>query len=273
MRKTLTVCCLLLLMVVPGTVEAEVGIGIPDMVGEQVEELDKEVRKFRARQPVFDELNSFLVRVSTADSDFVSHSTISPDLDDHRLYLTLNVNRPTDKSLFLLLSDGEGTVQSDFELSSTLPSSFNLNTDTATVDHLAYVDDQVHALINVPTGDSGPQSLVHFRQAEDVSKAAFPPGFTLSNGTVPVTVNTLAYGSGNDMYLAGDSGVFKVDRSTAVSQWGFRHLDQYRMQDGNIVTLNDTPYISSVYDSPTGLLVQTAALRPEGGTVAWSDTI
>lgn len=278
MRKYSLILFVVLISFFATGASADVGFGIPDMIEDKVEELDEKVRRFKANQPVFDRLIPFAVQVSNADTDFIASSAITKATNDHRIYTVLDINRPTEKSQVLFLSDGEGKVQSEFELTTTSAGVFDLKEDTATFEQLTVRNGEVHALVNIPTQDSGPLSLIHFRDAKDVSQQAFPGiiGVRVSGDTTdtPVTVNTMTYDSTDSIIVGGDSGVFKYDLQTTIPDWNQQHLNDFRIQDGNLLTMNDTVYLSSVFDTPGGgVLVEVAALDNGGGTVGWIDVV
>lgn len=262
------------LLVVPVLVQgADFGFGIPDMVEEKVEDLDEKVRTRGPSGPALSNLRGFDVDLSEADTDFISASTIAPN--EQRIYATVNFNNQNKDKIQLIQLDGQGNELAREDLIA----GGGGGSPADTTEQLAFApNDKVDVLTQVQT-PAGPAALF-FRFRDNNAMSLINDELSLFAGTdTAVSVNQFAYGEDENVYLAGDSGVFSLSGSGFSSapgrgRWGNRFQEKFFVPDDSLITRGDSIFLASIENqSVTGnedTFVVTA-LNADS-SVAWTDT-
>jgi hypothetical protein len=277
MKRYVLVFAVFLLLVANPLQAADFGFGIPDMVEEKVEELDQEVREFKANQPLLDELRETLVAVSGDTRDKVVDATITEGEFKNLVYVVLDVNRPGNEGIGLFESDGEGKV-----LASELFDGENVSHEQISI---SLDNNFVDILLTINT-DTGPASILSRRQVNNgLSRPGAGIGDVVIGSTASqlgktdtaVKVSTFSYDQTEEnIYVSGDSGVFKVLTATSgdvlPNAWNSKFQEEFNVPSSNLIVSEDTVYVTAL--EPYSVSNQNIQLKKiaSDSTVARVDT-
>jgi hypothetical protein len=247
------------------------------MVEEKVEELDKKVKRYNARQPQFDQLSFFEGSPASSDSDVLMSSVI--DFSEQRITFVLDDVDDDEIELFQVDAEGD-PVGKDVLLAPPETPIIGSGTNTDTFHQLSISPQgDIDVLTSVET-ESGPVGVLFRKPGNNIvfNKSGFPRFFAGNNTTVEVS--SFTYDSQGNIYVGGDSGIFSIEPdpfarndTPNINRWNKKYFKEFQVPKEGLVAQGDSIFVVS-HKRPTNDIdtVILTAMNADS-SIAWSDTV